>query len=136
MKFKVKLSVEEVSLENLIIGPPAYNPLINYLKRSSGLALYFRELYELSYNATPTMRKEVFKKYQDSIMGVITALAPIIASYYKTLFVTMEFSDEEASEMTWKMFIKKVEDFAETFYDLYEIEHYLHMVKNPTLIVS
>jgi hypothetical protein len=132
MLFEHRQTVQEIDLEKIILFP---KKLTQYLRRSCGLDLYFREIHELTFNAPDNMKNKVFLAYKKRIINSFELLLPMISEYYLILFEEMGFSNEEASQKTWKMFVTKIEEFAKVYHELYEIDHYLHMIKSPTLTV-
>jgi hypothetical protein len=74
--------------------------------------------------------------YFQKINSTLQAFYPIAKDYFDYLKDTMGFSIDEASEDTFKVFLKPLEQFIEIYYDLFEIEHYIYLLKHTHLVVG
>jgi hypothetical protein len=131
MKFVVKQTVDSIDLP---FG--AKNTVyVEYLFRVTGFSLYVVEMRDIFIKGGDKMLA-VFKKYESDVRDAILSTVTLMKHYWNTLYTEMGFSSEEASDETFKQFSKRIEDYANLYYELYEIEHFMHMSENTNLIVT
>lgn len=106
-----------------------------YMMRSSGLKLYETEIKTFFIKTSPDLEAHIngfFKKINSSLQSFY----PLAQDYFIYLIKDMGFSYDSASEMTFNIFQKPIEQFVEIYYDLFEIEHYMYLLKHPKLVIG
>lgn len=132
MKFKIKQTVDRIDLSDTKTPDDTY---VEILFRSTGFSLYAFELSETFVKGGDKMMK-VLGEYIGAVRKATKMLVALMKPYYNVLFKQIGFSKEEASDETFKQFSKRIEDYADLYYELYEIEHFMYMSKHSTLVAD